>query len=348
MAAVNKAVCDTALSAGFDPYVINVAANGLDRSLLSRVLRMRRVFWGVVKLAASTGMSGKALYMSVSGGYGQCYEVLFCLVARMKKMRLFLHHHSFSYIDRPNLLARILFLSAGRSAVHVGLSRQMAVRLEGAYSIRNAVSVSNAAFLTRRNQCSIRGGLMTIGFLGNICKEKGVFEFLGVCEAAQQQGIDLRGILAGPFQDVHTEMKVRAVMGRVASVEYVGPRYGADKDRFFDKIDVLVFPTRYINEAEPVTIHEAMRAGVPVIAFGRGAIPEIVGDDCGLVVSQRDPFVSAAMNKIRWWQDNPSDFIAASRAAVERFVKIRANSAAQLEKLMVDLSGLNDAGEDAV
>ena len=37
-------------------------------------------------------------------------------------------------------------------------------------------------------------------------------------------------------------------------------------------IDLLIFPTRYTNETEGIINHEAMSRGVPVIAYGRGAI----------------------------------------------------------------------------
>ena len=77
-------------------------------------------------------------------------------------------------------------------------------------------------------------------------------------------------------------MLVRERLKHVRVIDYVGPRYGRDKDAFYDSIDVLVFPTQ--NEAEPLVVHEAIERGVPVIAYGSGAIPEIINSDCGRVV----------------------------------------------------------------
>src|SRR5680860_532784 len=83
------------------------------------------------------------------------------------------------------------------------------------------------------------------------------------------------------------------------SLDYVGPQYGADKKTFFDSIDALIFPTRYANEAEPLTIHEAATHGLSVIAYGRGSIPEIVGSDCGLVIDPAETLAPAALAQIR-------------------------------------------------
>jgi len=52
-------------------------------------------------------------------------------------------------------------------------------------------------------------------------------------------------------------------------------------------VDVLLFPTDYANEAEPLVIHEAIRSGAHVIACERGAIPDILSNGAGLVVPRR-------------------------------------------------------------
>jgi len=39
---------------------------------------------------------------------------------------------------------------------------------------------------------------------------------------------------------------------------------------------VLVFPSKYLNETYPVVLLEAMSAGIPVICYKNGAIPEII------------------------------------------------------------------------
>jgi glycosyltransferase involved in cell wall biosynthesis len=123
------------------------------------------------------------------------------------------------------------------------------------------------------------------------------------------------------------------------NVEYIGPKYGTDKDDFYEEIDILVFPTRYINEAEPLVILEAMCRGIPIIAYGRGCIPEILYADCGKVVDTRQEFVPAAMEQIIKWLWNPKVFEAASRAASGRFLEIYVQNSTHWLGLLKNLLG---------
>jgi len=280
--------------------------------------------------------------MSVSGGFGQLYEVLFLLLARLHGMRIFLHHHSYAYLDQRKGLTTLLVAVAGSEATHIALSDGMAARLQRAYhKVKRVVAISNAVLLLEEERFSIAPHqvLAKIGFLGSISAEKGVFEFLAVAEKLEAIGIPVRAILAGPFQDSKIERLVRERLTRLVSVEYVGPKVGHNKEIFFREIDVLLFPTRYVNEAEPLTIHEAMMQGVPVIAYGRGAIEEIVSPVCGLVIDPALDFVSHAVAQLHSWRESPQVFQQASKAARERFLAICAENKGRWEAVRSELCG---------
>ncbi len=122
MAAVNAVVCKRLVNAGAEVLVLDVAAPSLDRGILQRLGRLPKVLWGLVRLIVLRGVKGRPLYMSVSGGFGQVYELCFLVVARIKRMRIVLHHHSYAYLDRHSQLTGILALLAGGDALHVVLS----------------------------------------------------------------------------------------------------------------------------------------------------------------------------------------------------------------------------------
>jgi len=340
LAVVNASVLELLRREGEYPCVINIAAYSLNRFFVVRLGRLLRVIPGIARLLIMPGLRGAALYLSVSGGWGQVYELLFLIVARLRGMRVFLHHHSFAYLDRPNQVTRFLLRLAGRQATHITLSPGMAKRLLATYSdVEKIASVSNATFLLGESTklVSGRSHLRVLGFLGNIAEEKGIYEFLDVCAALQAQRIPVNAKLAGPFQDTEVENTVRQQLVSLPSVEYLGPVYGADKEAFLTSIDLLLFPTRYINEAEPLTIHEAMAVGLPVIAYGRGAIPEIVSEACGRVVPVDGDFVDAAVKQIEAWLAAPQAFQAASMAAAERFEVLRRINALRWEKLQAQI-----------
>jgi glycosyltransferase involved in cell wall biosynthesis len=340
MAMVNAAGRAALQEAGVAPLVIDLSSPDLNRALVARLGRLPKVARGLVRLIRARGLRRATLYMSVSGGLGQVYEVLFALLARVRGMRVFLHHHSFAYLDAPSRLTRWLVRVAGSDAVHITQSPKMAERLNRVYGATRVAPVSNAVFFVPPNAAApIRPRLGTLGFLSNIAPEKGVFEFLDLCAAARDKGLPLRARLAGPFQDSETERQVRERLAALPAVDYVGPKYGAEKDDFYAGIDALIFPTRYVNEAEPVTLHEAMSRAIPVIAYGRGCIPEIIGPDCGLVIDPAAPFVPAALTQLETWLADPAAFAAASQAAARRFEKTYAENTERWAALLAEIAG---------
>jgi glycosyltransferase involved in cell wall biosynthesis len=216
----------------------------------------------------------------------------------------------------------------------------MASKLKAAYRVKHVISISNTAFLDppiKTKNINIRQRLVTIGFLSNIAFEKGVLEFLDLHATARDLGMPLRAKLAGPFNDITTERRVRGRLESLQDIEYVGPRYGAEKEAFFSSIDVLILPTRYANEAEPIVVHEAMKLGVPVIAYGRGCIPELIGKRSGRVVDTADSFIPTALAQILTWFFVPSALEAASKAAAQKFFETYVENEQRLLELLSDL-----------
>jgi glycosyltransferase involved in cell wall biosynthesis len=350
MAIVNEAVLEEFLESGAKPIVINVSAKNLERSLFKRFGRIRKVLRGLGRLAFSPASQGSTLYMSVSGGLGQVYELAFIVLARLRRMRVFLHHHSFAYIDTPNLLTRVLIRVAGLTVVHIVQSPGMADRMKVLYAAVRVMPVSNVVFLLRRQIPKVERRLQikTLSFISNIMAEKGIFEFLDLMEVIQAENLPLKGMLAGPFQDLKTERAVRARMDQLKNVVYVGPKYGDKKELFFAGTDVMIFPSSYRNESEAIVNHEAMSRGIPVIAYGRGCIPEIVGPDCGKVIDPREPFVPAALEQIKEWMSEPAAFTAASRAAARRFSDTYIQNEKRWLELLTEMLGgteINSAKE---
>ena len=202
MAAVNAAVRDILENANVHPVAIDVAAHSLDRSITARLGRVPRVVRGLLNLATQPGLRKATIYMSVSGGFGQVYEIAFILLIRLRAMRVILHHHSFAYLDRFSRLTRIMVRIAGKNAVHIALSPGMANQLSAVYYARNVIPISNTVFLSHtKRKPRFRKNLLSVGFIGNITAEKGIFEFLDLMEQISNNNLPLVGKLAGPFQE---------------------------------------------------------------------------------------------------------------------------------------------------
>ena len=282
------------------------------------------------------------IYLALSGGSRQWVDMAFLLIARLRGIPIFVHHHSFSYLNKKKLSAALCFWLLNRSK-HIVLCNCMGETLVSQYAVaKSSLRVlSNAAFLEDIDISeSIRpsSSALRVGFLSNITAEKGVHEFFSVLREALSAGLVLEGVIAGPV-DPSIRDSFAASLAASANVRHVGPVYGADKKSFFANIDVLFFPTRYPNEAEPVTILEALGHGVPVIAFERGCIGGMVPDSAGQVLIYSALFVEQTLAALRPLAESPAKLANARRAARASFEVGLTTNKVLLDELITEMGG---------
>jgi glycosyltransferase involved in cell wall biosynthesis len=282
------------------------------------------------------------LYLALSGGRGQIIDLGYVLVSKLFRRPVFVHHHSFAYINSPSLLNRCLFFLI-RSDTHIVLSRKMGESLASIYGldVDNTHVLSNAAFYdsAHDDKGAERGerAPLHIGFLSNITFEKGFVEFFNILKRLKDDGIDYRAHVAGPLAAPSRETFERLIK-EASNVEYVGPVYGAEKERFYEQLDMFVFPTNYVNEAEPLVVYEAMRRGVYVIASDRGAISEMLCNGAGVVFAA-DAIVNCAAIHIEKFSGDRRALMSSQRMSLQQAQRIRASGKIQLEKLLTIMHG---------
>lgn len=338
LASVNQAVFDRLSNAGMVPRRIDTAGIGLSRKMFVRIRRINRVFAGIIALVKAPRVSQGTLYISISGGLGQIYEIIFILIARLTRYRIVLHHHSFAYLSRRKFVTTLLVSTAGTNALHILLSDGMRNKFNSIYKVKaTTMAMSNAILLFENSPLSRKnldkGCACRVGFLSNISLEKGILEFLDFMTVARNIGMEIEGKLAGPFEDEPTKRQVLARLKELGNVSYLGAVYGKDKTKFFGDIDVLLFPTKYRNEAEPLVVLEALQAAVPVIAYGRGAISECINDECGRLVAPEADFTREALQAVRNWQNDSATFHNVRLMARARYDDIRRKGAKSWETL---------------
>lgn len=75
--------------------------------------------------------------------------------------------------------------------------------------------------------------------------------------------------------------------GGVKYVDYLGPKYGKEKDYIFKKVDIFIFPT--YNETFGLVNLEAMQYKLPIITTDEGGIPDIViNNKNGFICKRKD------------------------------------------------------------
>jgi glycosyltransferase involved in cell wall biosynthesis len=130
-----------------------------------------------------------------------------------------------------------------------------------------------------------------LAFFGRIHPDKGTVEAI---DAAQEAGIPLR--IGGIVHDeAYFEEKIRPRIDGT-QVEYVGPIAAKDRSSFLGGA-VALFHLINFDEPFGFSVVEALACGTPVIAFGRGSMPELITEGTtGILVTDVASAAEAAID----------------------------------------------------
>jgi glycosyltransferase involved in cell wall biosynthesis len=304
-----------------------------------RQFHIMKLWWSFFRAIRVDPNSEIAVYIGLSGGARQLVDLIFVLIARLSRSRVFIHHHSFAYLDRRPWYSKLFFNSL-RDANHLVLCSLMKERLAANYGVnRHAIHVlTNAAFVAPPSSGDSKGAqVFTLGFLSNITRDKGIFEFFEVMKKLGSLGVECRGIVAGPVTK-EIEGEFLRELNSIPNTEHIGPVYGNDKEVFLSGLDVLLFPTQYRNEAQPLTILEALSHGVPVCAIGRGCVADMLPASCGRVAESATEFVDEAVEFAKVLSASPglrANMGDACRYEFARTLAVARENLEQLVKLIV-------------
>jgi glycosyltransferase involved in cell wall biosynthesis len=240
-------------------------------------------------------------------------------------------------VRRP--IVRFLLERASRIIV---LSSQWRAWVSGAMHNPNVVCIANPMQMRPEPAAARRRN--TLLFLGRLERAKGVFELVDAVAALRQSHPDLRLVLAGDDVDgLGRYAAERGVADAVQLTGWVGPE---QKRALLDTAAVFVLPS--YAEGSPISLLEAMAAGLPSVATAVGGIPDVVTDGVnGMLVEPGDVGMLAAV--LRKLLD---DRMLRSRlgAAARETVRLRFDAdhvIGELEKIYASL-GLARTGKGRV
>lgn len=288
------------VSSGCDAVKIDQSASSLAhrRSGAYHIERLFRNIIGLLRIAGAV-RKGARLYMVPDGGLGAWYSMVHILVARVLPFEHFvIHHRTFRYVDGFSRPIAVLTRATRGRATHIFLSLEMSRAYRARYGDVDSLVAGNARFV--QEEASVPAaprapGPLRIGHLSNLCREKGFFDVADAFEAFVATGASAELLLAGPVVEPEVAERLEGLRSRHGqAVRHCGQVSGTAKTEFYRSLDVFLFPTRYDKEASPNVVYEALAAGAPVAATGRGCLPEMIHGARGVISRSIDDFPTVA------------------------------------------------------
>jgi glycosyltransferase involved in cell wall biosynthesis len=179
--------------------------------------------------------------------------------------------HSHSYLP-PGPVRSISGLALRRLRAHVIASCRYVAEPWKPYV--SGISVVYNGVAGPEHPRAERQGPLTIGCIGRIAPEKGQREFVEVARIVHRRMPEARFAIYGEtmFASHNYEREVRAAAAGLP-IQFAG--WAANVYDALAGIDILLVPSAP-HEATTRVILEAFAAGVPVIAFPSGGIPEVL------------------------------------------------------------------------
>jgi glycosyltransferase involved in cell wall biosynthesis len=225
------------------------------------------------------GRPGTVVYLSLSGGLGLWYQWPVVALARLRRLPVVVHHHSWAYVSASSAVMAAVARLLGPRDRHLFLSDLMREGYLARYATGAAAEVvSNAHFI----EAGPVGGAHDAGaaprlvHVSNLSVAKGSLAAIHTHEELNRRGVATVLTLIGPCDDPSI---LAAVEAAGDAVRWLGPRSSAEIYDELADADVFLFPSSYANEAEPLVVLEALSRGVPVIATRRGTLPDLLPQD---------------------------------------------------------------------
>lgn len=168
----------------------------------------------------------------------------------------------------------------------------------------DAIAAAALPRVEARRALGLSDDRILVLFVGRLVPVKGVPELVS---AVIELGDPFTTVLVGPGPLAGLGTEDPRADGRI---RYAGSRSHDEVVRYMSAADVLVLPS--YGEGLPTVLVEAGSIGLPVIASAVGGIPELLGDDRGVILPEVS--TSAVREALVAFRDSPE----AARAAAER------------------------------
>ncbi|MDD3319924.1 MAG: glycosyltransferase family 4 protein [Paludibacter sp.] len=218
-------------------------------------------------------------YMSMTSKSPPFYkDAILALMVKLFNIKLVYHFHNKGVSENQNkqldnFLYKLVFNNSNVILLSENLYPDIKKYVDKSqvYFCPNGITDSGSIDFTENKTDTIQ-----LLFLSNLLVAKGIFVLLEACKRLKEQNIHFNCTFVGGEGDVNTK-QFQDEIDRLKlndCVEYIGKKFGKEKEQIFKESDIFVHPT--LNDCFPLVLLEAMQFSLPVISTIEGGIPDIV------------------------------------------------------------------------
>ena len=233
------------------------------------------------------------VYLTLTAsGVGLYKDALIVLIIKTFSKKLVFHFHNKGVSKNPdNWFNNILYKCVLSNVEVILLSKHLY------YDIAKYVSINRIHFCPNgiperqvlKSNKYVKSNRVQILFLSNLIESKGVYILLKACQLMQSKQLPFECTFIGGEGNITVEEFEKQVQsfGVNDCVNYLGAKYGSEKEEAYNRSDIFVFPT--YHDCFPLVLLEAMQYSLPLISTFEGGISDIVENGkTGFLVNQQD------------------------------------------------------------
>lgn len=233
----------------------------------------------------------KVYYALTVNGFALYRDFVFCILIKLFRVKIIFHLHNKGVQPASkNKIKKLIFQFIFGKEKVILLSEHLYEDVKAFVPKENVEVCPNGIPNVEINfQEKKQNEVPKILFLSNLLEAKGVFILLDALKKLAEKGMNFEGIFAGGEGDVTQKEfeEKKTVLQLQKQVQYVGRKYGEEKNALFNEVDIFVLPS--LDECFPLVILEAMQFALPVISSPEGGIPDLViENETGIIVPQKD------------------------------------------------------------
>jgi glycosyltransferase involved in cell wall biosynthesis len=164
--------------------------------------------------------------------------------------------------------------------------RRLNPRINWVGTVHNAIDVASFPYRQEKDDYVL--------WMGRFCPEKGAHLAVDAALEASTKVV-LAGKCNEPAERAYFEAEIRPRLR--SGIEYVGEADAASKRQLLGHARALIFPIQW-EEPFGMVMIESMACGTPVVALGRGSVPEIVADGVTGLIADDEADLPEALRSV--------------------------------------------------